>query len=61
MCVCVCVCVCVCHTPQSLKDAGVTCLSWSEFMDKGGKAPVEAQSAKAEDPCTIMYTSGTTG
>jgi long-chain acyl-CoA synthetase len=35
--------------------------SWDEALSKGKAAVVAADPPKADDYCTIMYTSGTTG
>jgi long-subunit acyl-CoA synthetase (AMP-forming) len=46
---------------QALKVAGVKVMSWEEAIEAGKAAPVAARKPVAEDVCTIMYTSGTTG
>ena len=48
-------------TAQAIKAKGIAVLSFDEIMEKGKAAPVEPVAPKAEDICTIMYTSGTTG
>jgi len=47
---------------QSLEEQGFAVHSWDELVAQGKESPVEPPSRpKAEDLCTIMYTSGTTG
>lgn len=46
---------------DAIKAKGIAVLSFDEIMEKGKAAPVEPVAPKAEDICTIMYTSGTTG
>lgn len=47
---------------QSLKDAGFTVHSWEDLLALGRASPVEpSHRPRADDLCTIMYTSGTTG
>ncbi|PSC74925.1 long chain acyl-synthetase 4-like [Micractinium conductrix] len=46
---------------EAAKAAGADVYSWDEFLQLGRTNAVEAVPPKAEDLCTIMYTSGTTG
>jgi long-chain acyl-CoA synthetase len=43
------------------KKLGMGVYSWDEFIALGRSNPSEPCPPKAEDLCTIMYTSGTTG
>lgn len=47
--------------PQAVADAGAQVTSWGDLLEAGKAAPQPAQAPAAEDLCTIMYTSGTTG
>lgn len=44
-----------------IKNLGMNVYSWDEFIAMGKENAVEARPPKADDLCTIMYTSGTTG
>jgi len=46
---------------QAVTDKGVTSYSFEAFQELGAANPSPAVPPKAEDICTIMYTSGTTG
>jgi acyl-CoA synthetase (AMP-forming)/AMP-acid ligase II len=47
--------------PQKLRGQGLEVLSWEEASEAGARKPTEAVPPGADDYCTIMYTSGTTG
>ncbi|KAI3429472.1 hypothetical protein D9Q98_005564 [Chlorella vulgaris] len=46
---------------QECEAAGAKVYSWAEFLQLGRDNPAQPVPPKAEDLCTIMYTSGTTG
>lgn len=46
---------------QAIQELGMRAVSWSDFVDAGQRAPFRAIPPAADDLCTIMYTSGTTG
>lgn len=47
--------------PARAKTLGLELHSWDEFLAKGRKMPADPVVPAANDICTIMYTSGTTG
>jgi long-subunit acyl-CoA synthetase (AMP-forming) len=47
--------------PQSVRSSISKVVSWSDLLAAGAKAPAAPQPPGAEELCTIMYTSGTTG
>lgn len=46
---------------QEVKDSGVSVHSFEELLSIGATKPAEPVPPSADDLCTIMYTSGTTG
>ena len=48
-------------TLESIEAMGIKIYSFDDFIALGKEKHVEASPPKAEDLCTIMYTSGTTG
>lgn len=69
--VCGCVCVradasaplpcAVCRRAQAIAEHGVKLVSWAQLLELGAAQPAEPVPPSADDICTIMYTSGTTG
>jgi long-subunit acyl-CoA synthetase (AMP-forming) len=46
---------------QAIKAKGLTVESFDEMQKQGAANPAPAVPPQADDYCTIMYTSGTTG
>lgn len=46
---------------SEIEGQGLKVIAWKDFIELGKSKPKEASPPKAEDPATIMYTSGTTG
>ncbi|GBF96698.1 hypothetical protein Rsub_09440, partial [Raphidocelis subcapitata] len=46
---------------EKLQGLGLEVLSWEAALEAGAAAPAEPVPPSADDYCTIMYTSGTTG
>jgi long-subunit acyl-CoA synthetase (AMP-forming) len=47
--------------PQRAEACGLKVLSWAQALAAGKAAPAAPVPPTADDYCTIMYTSGTTG